>query len=172
MAPDLVLAQGWLTVDKGTVVGMLSTVRNRILNFALEIEASYPDAGEAEPGQMLVPKEVVTQIFNQTFHGPVANVASGHEIEQTGTINIQQGDFRTLATFLEKQGVGQEDIKDLQVALKSDPQPSGKQFGKNVSGWMGKMIAKSAEGGWKVATTVAANLLTKALEAHYGIIHP
>jgi len=36
---------------------------------------------------------------------------------------------------------------------------------------MGKMMSKSAEGAWKVTTTVAANVLTKALEAHYGM-HP
>ena len=169
LASDLVLAQGWIYVDKGRVVGILSTVRNRILSFALEIEASYPHAGEAAPGEIPVPKEVVTQIFNQTFQGPVANVASGHGIAQTGTINIQPGDFRTLAAFLEKQGVSEQDIKDLETAIKADPLPSGQKFGKRVSAWMGKMIQKSAEGAWKVTTTVAANVLTKALEAHYGM---
>ena len=131
------------------------------------VEALYPDAGEAASGKTPVPQEAVTQIFNQTFHGPIANVASGHGIEQTGTVNIQQGDFRTLAAFLETHEVGQDDINDLKTAISSDPPPEGKK----VSAWMGKMVSKSAEGGWKVATTVAGNLLTKALEAHYGM-HP
>jgi hypothetical protein len=165
------LVQVWTSFSKCDVVGILSTIRNRILNFALEIEASYPAAGEAAPGVTPVPKEVVTQIFNQTFHGPVANVASGHGIEQTGTINIQQGDFRTLAAFLKEKGVADDDLKDLEVAIKGDPPPTGKNFGKRVSAWMGKMMQKSAEGAWKVTTTVGANLLTKALEMHYGI-HP
>jgi hypothetical protein len=69
MAADLVLAQAWICVDKSKVVGILSTVRNRILNFALEIEISYPEAGEAAPGETPVPKEVLSQIFNQAVHG-------------------------------------------------------------------------------------------------------
>jgi AbiTii len=165
------LLQGWTSFSKSDVVGILSTIRNRILNFALEIEASYPDAGEAAPGETPVPKEFVTQTFNQTFLGPVANVASGHGIEQTGTINIQQGDFRTLAAFLKEQGVGEADVNDLEVAIKGDPEPTEKKFGKKVSTWMGKMVQKSAEGAWKVTTTVGANLLTKALEKYYGM-HP
>jgi hypothetical protein len=165
------LAQGWMTLASSAIVGILSTVRNRILSFALEIEASYPDAGEAAPGETPVPKEIVTQIFNQTFNAPVANVASGHAIEQTGTINIQQGDFRTLATFLHEKGVSKEDIQDLEVAIKSDPQPTGKAFGKKVAGWMGKMVAKSAEGAWKVTTDVATKLLVEAIKTHYGMPH-
>jgi hypothetical protein len=168
---DMVLGQGWMNLPKSAIVGILSTVRNRILNFALEIETSYPDAGEAAPGETPVPKEVVSQILNQTFYGPVANVASGHGIEQTGTINIQQGDFRTLAAFLKEQGVGEADVDDLRVAIKGDPKPTEKKFGKKVSVWMGKMVQKSAEGAWKVTTTVGANLLTKALEMYYGM-HP
>jgi AbiTii len=49
MAEDMVLAQAWINIDKSQIVGILSTVRNRILNFALEIEASFPEAGEAAP---------------------------------------------------------------------------------------------------------------------------
>jgi hypothetical protein len=140
LADDFVLAQGWINIDKNHVVGILSTVRNRILNFALEIEAAYPDAGEAAPGTTPVPKEVVNQIFNQTFNAPVANVASGHAIQQTGTINIQQGDFRTLATFLKDNGVANEDIQDLETAIKTDPtpDPKTKALGKRVAGWVGK----------------------------------
>jgi AbiTii len=168
---EMTLVQGWSNLPKSAIVNVLSTVRSRILNFALEIEASYPDAGEAVPGETPVPTEVVTQIFNQTFHGPVANVASGHGIEQSGIISFQPGDFRTLATFLKEQGVGEAEIDDLGVAIKEDPTPTEKNFGKKVSFWMGKMVQKSAEGAWKVTTTVGANLLTKALEKYYGM-HP
>ena len=177
VANDMVLAQGWLNVSKSQVVGILSTVRNRILGFALELEASYPDAQKATPGETLISKEVVNRVFQQNitqnFHAPVANVASGHAIEQTGTINIQQGDFRTLATFLQENGISDPDIQDLEAAIEADPQPksSDKTFGKRVSSWIGKMVAKSAEGAWKVSTDVGSKLLLEAIKAHYGM-HP
>ena len=175
MAGDLVLAQGWLTVDKSRVVGILSTVRNRILGFALELEASYPDAGESRPGETPISPEQVNKVFHQNitqnFHGPVANVASGNAIEQTGTINIQQGDFRTLANFLQENGISDEDVRDLKAAMKDDthPNPSSKTFGKKVAAWIGKMIAKSAEGAWKVGTDVSSKLLVEAIKRHYGM---
>jgi hypothetical protein len=175
MADDMVLAQGWINVDKGRIVGILSTVRNRILSFALEIDAIYPDAGEAAPGKTPVPTAEVNRFFQQHitqhFNGPVTNVASGHAIEQTGTINIQQADFRGLATFLQEEGVSEQDIRDLETAINADahPEPSSKTFGKRVSGWIGKMITKSAEGAWKVGTDAASKLLVDAIKAHYGM---
>lgn len=168
---DMALVQAWSNLPKAVIVNVFSTVRNRILSFALDIGASYPDAGEAAPGETPVPKEVVTHIFNQTFNAPVANVASGHAIQQTGTINIQQGDFRTLATFLKENGVANDDIQDLEVAIKADPKPArdSKTFGKKVSAWIGKMVAKSAEGAWKVGSEVASKLLVEAIKSHYGL---
>ena len=177
MADDLVLAHGWMNIDKHRIVGILSTVRNRILGFALEIEAAYPDAGEAAPGNTLVPKEEVNRFFQQhitqNFHGPVANVASGHAIEQTGTVNIQEGGFRTLANYLQENGVSKEDIRDLETAIKADPPPApnNKNLGKRVAGWVGKMVTKSAEGAWKVGTDAATKLLVDAIKSHYGL-HP
>ena len=177
MREDLVLAQGWLILGKSQIVGILSTVRNRILSFALELEAAYPDAGEIKPGETLLPKEEANKFFQQhitqNFHGPVANVASGHAIGQTGTVNIQQGDFRTLATFLQENGVADQDIQALEVAIKTDPQPEpgGKTLGKKVAAWVGTMIAKAAEGAWKVGTEEGSKLLLGAIKAHYGM-HP
>jgi hypothetical protein len=49
--------------------GTLSGIRDRIVQFALEIEELNPAAGEAEPGQAPIEQGRVTQIFNQTFHG-------------------------------------------------------------------------------------------------------
>jgi hypothetical protein len=63
------------------------------------------------------------------------------------------------------------EVLALKQAVEADPKPSptGKGLGKKVSAWMGKMLQKSAEGTWKVGTTVAANLLTSAIKSYYGI---
>lgn len=166
----MVLMQGWGSLPKSAVVGILSTVRNRVLNFALEIEASNPDAGEATPEITPVPKETVSQIFNSYIYGNVGNVATGHEIQQTATLNVQQGDFRSLAAFLRERGVDGDDVAALEHAFKSDPAPSrGEPFGNRVSAWLGTMVQKSAEGSLKIAASVASNLLTGAIKAYYGI---
>jgi hypothetical protein len=96
---------------------------------------------------------------------------SGHAIDQSGTINIQQGNFPTLAMFLQEKGVSNEDIRDLDAAIKADPrpEPSSKTFGKKVAAWVGKMVAKSAEGAWKVGADAASKLLVEAIKNHYGM---
>ena len=56
--------QAWRDIPTSSLVAILDTVKNSILDFVLEIEAEAPEAGEAEPGTELVPEAVVTQIFN------------------------------------------------------------------------------------------------------------
>jgi hypothetical protein len=163
------LMQGWMVMSKSQVIGILSTVRNKILNFAIEIEATNPDAGEAAPGSTPVPTEKVSQIFNTYIYGTVGNVASGHDIQQTATVNVQQGNFPSLAKYLKEQGIEEDDVLALKEAVKSEPKLLSSGFGKKVSTWIGKMIQKSAEGTWKIGTTVAANLLTSAIKLYYGI---
>ena len=165
----MVLVQAWAGLPKNDINGILSTVRNRILSFALEIEEVNPEAGEAAPGVTPVPKETVTRLVNNNFYGAVGNVGTGEGFTQTATLNVQQGDFRTLAAVLKDTGIADLDLKDLEGALHSDPAPTGRSFGKRVSSWVGKMIQKSAEGTWKIGTTVAANLLTTALKSYYGM---
>jgi hypothetical protein len=165
----LVLGQAWKSVPKSLVVGILSTVRNRILNFAIQIEASNPDAGEAGLNISLIPQEVVSHIFNTNIYGNVGNVASGHGITQSANVFVNQGDFPSLAAFLQKQGVAKGDVEDLEKALLVETKPKAIGFGKKVSAWMGKMIQKSAEGTWKVATDVASSVLTEAIKKYYGI---
>jgi hypothetical protein len=168
-ADHLALAQAWTMLPRANVVGVLSTVRNRILDFALEIEASNPNAGEAEPGTTPIPKETVTQIFYTHIYGNVGNVASGHEISQTATMNVEQGDFGSLSHFLKSRGVEQADVDELETALKSEPPTPQKGFGGKVSSWIGKMTGKAASGVWKVALDTAPGLLSDAIKKHCGL---
>ncbi len=57
--------QAWRDIPTSSLVAILDTVRNRLLDFVLEIEAEAPEAGEAEIGIQPVPDAVVNQIFNQ-----------------------------------------------------------------------------------------------------------
>ena len=67
----------WKQVPATHVAALLDTLRTRVLNFCLEIEAEAPDAGEAPPGQPLVPQERVSQVFNMVINGNVHNASSG-----------------------------------------------------------------------------------------------
>jgi len=69
----------WKVIPRGILVGILEAVRNRILNFALDIEKENPEAGEAPIGSTPIPAPTVHKVFNTNFYGSVGNVATGSD---------------------------------------------------------------------------------------------
>jgi hypothetical protein len=166
---DMNLMQAWIAIPKSAVVGILSTVRNRILNFALEIEATNPDAGEATPDERPIPEERVSQIFNNYIYGSVGSVSSGHRITQTTQQNINSGDFDSLASFLRNVGFNDSDIAELKDAVDAEEAPEKDGFGPKVADWIGKAVGKVAQGGMKISTSVASSVLSEALKNYYRL---
>ncbi|MBU3068267.1 hypothetical protein KOI40_00365 [Aestuariicella sp. G3-2] len=79
--------QAWKVIPVTGIVAALDAVRNRILNFVLEIEAESPDAGEAPVNSNPVPQDKVHQIFNTYISGNVQNVATGSRDFEQHAIN-------------------------------------------------------------------------------------
>lgn len=69
--------QAWKVIPINSIVAALDTVRTRVLNFVLEIEAEAPEAGEAPANSSPLPQDKVHQIFNTYITGNVQNVATG-----------------------------------------------------------------------------------------------
>jgi len=164
------LLEAHMEIPRNAVVGVLDSVRNKALKFALEIERVAPAAGEVSPGAKPVPDERVSQIFNTYIMGGAQNVAVGSPAAVQHAQMIQAGNADALKRFLVDQGVDAADILELEGAIAEDPAPKAKQpFGRRVSTWVGKMVGKSASGAWKVGTSAAADILTAALKAYYGL---
>lgn len=73
----MVCMQAWKVIPASSLVAALDTVRTRVLNFALEIEAQNPSAGEAMANEKPLPQETVQHIFNTYITGTVQNLATG-----------------------------------------------------------------------------------------------
>ncbi|MFN5139632.1 MAG: hypothetical protein ACK5HK_15755 [Pseudanabaena sp.] len=54
----------WRKVGVISYVAVLDTVKNRILDFVLEIESKFPNAGDIQYGDKPIPKQDIQQIFN------------------------------------------------------------------------------------------------------------
>ncbi len=160
----------WKVIPKSYVAALLDTVRNRILSFVLEIEAEAPDAGEAPPNVKPIPDERVTQVYNTYIQGNITNLAAGSlNVTQTSEITIVQNDLDSLKGYLASLGIRKPDMEELDQAIHEDAQSEVKSgLGNKVRAWLGKMISKAGSSTWNVATSVAANLLTKALSKYYG----
>jgi hypothetical protein len=106
----MVCMQAWKVIPATAFVAALDTIRTRVLNFVLEIEATNPDAGESMPTEKLISPETVQHIFNTYITGNVQNLASG-------STNVSQS-----ASW--QSGVGAETLDKLLAALSSAVLPA------------------------------------------------
>lgn len=74
----MVCMQAWRVIPGPALVAALDSVRTRVLNFVLEIEAQNPAAGETMPNEKPLPQETVQHIFNTNIIGNVQNLAAGN----------------------------------------------------------------------------------------------
>lgn len=95
--------QAWKVIPINSIVGALDAVRNRILNFVLEIEAEAPDAGEAALNSNPISQDKTSQIFNTFISGSVQNVATGSsQVTQNATTESNNELFNELLHALLK----------------------------------------------------------------------
>ena len=148
---------------------VIDAIRSTILEWSLRLE----EEGILGEGMAFSKEEkeraaASHQIHIGNFQGVLGNVA-GSTVNQNLDMNVAQGDFASLQSLLESKGVSDDDISEIETALKEDPKPaSPDSLGPKVSTWMGKMISKAASGAWKVTTTAASKILTEAIGSYYG----
>ena len=82
--------EAWQVISSSSLANIVDTVRTKILNFVLEIEAENPDAGDAKINSNPIEQGKITQIFNTTIHGNVQNVATGSsDFTQNAQLNSE-----------------------------------------------------------------------------------
>jgi hypothetical protein len=164
------LVEAYQVVTTATVAGILDNIRNRILNFVLELETRNPDAGEPVKNKNEIPREQVQHIFNTTINGGVGNLAQGSsDFSQQANVQVNKGDIDSLVRELCEIGIAGRDIQELRSAVSEEPAAPKGKFGNKVTAWIGKAICKAGEGAYKVSTSVAADVITQALKKYYGI---
>jgi hypothetical protein len=90
---DMNCISAWKTLPRAALISILDTVRTRVLNFALEIESEYPDAGEAPINSNPIPEEKVSQVFNTYITGTVQNLATGsNNVKQKASLSTGPSD--------------------------------------------------------------------------------
>ena len=101
---DMNCMQAWKVIPTSALVAALDTIRTRVLNFALEIEAEAPEAGEAPANSSPVPQDRVQQIFNTYITGNVQNLANASPgAHQNATYNEQNPElFRNLLNAIDR----------------------------------------------------------------------
>jgi len=143
------------------VAAMLSGIRDRVVQFALDIETENPAAGEAAPGEPPISEQRVTQIFNQHFYGDHAAVATaGRDVLQQVTGPI---DLAGLETVLRRLGISDEDCDALISAVQDDERLEGATPGPHARAWLERLQSGSIQLGSGVAIGTATTMLGRLL---------
>lgn len=156
---------------RSQLMGILTKVRSIILNWALQLE----EDGILGEGLKFSDKEkeIAMSVNNysiQNMNGIVGNLSGASTVNQNNVMNISKLNFEDLAQYLMSNKVEFSDINDLQSAINLDPEPTNpKNFGKNVSDWIGKMVGKSASGSWDIGVSAAGTLLAESISKFYGL---
>ena len=159
-----VLNRAWQEMHTSDLAAVVDTVRNRLLGFALELRE---EIGDAEKPLDQIPTEGVEKAVTTIIYGQniiMGNVAG--DVQQSGQINISQGDFDALRLVLEKIGVPPDELQALDEAIKQDKEAGAENgFGSRVKGWLGKAGNAVA----KVAADTATDTLKKAVMDCLGL---
>lgn len=169
---NLNCVRAWKIIPRQSLVGVLDTIRNRVLSFALKIEAEAPNAGDVPHPSLAVPHERTSQIFQTVIHGDVQNVASGERASiQQHQYFVDEGDRRQLANLFAANGIDEDDVAAFFEAANTDetdpPREDG--WGPRVGGWVSGMLKKSAENVWNVSQQKALTVLSSAINSYLGI---
>ena len=173
LADGSLLVEAWTRFPSAAFEGILDSIRNRTLDFIVKLQQAHPDIRTSDEATNEISATEAQTIFNVTFLGDnnrlvAAGAGSQQSIAMSGS--IEQGVLDSLFEFLKNTGVQSEDLRELQAAIEGDDPPSEEgRFGQKVAAWMGSMVAKAAQGVWKVSAGAASELLSKALLKYYGL---
>jgi hypothetical protein len=152
-------------IQRPTLVELLDTVRNRVLNVALEIQSELGERDEdlkhiTPKSEERIERYVAQQIFNGNVY-----VSTGQSTMTVQEQHIAPGSWEQLQQVLCKSGVSQSDLDALSTAVSEDKN----QMGPTVKGWIEKTAPKVLSGGVKIATSVGQALLSEYLKHYFGL---
>jgi len=161
------LFEAWIAIPQGAVIGIVHTVRNRILNFVLEVESHDPLADERVENGRTISDDKISEIFYDYLFLGTNSLTSDHNITRSIREKIHTGDLNSLETFLTEVGFNEEEIEALQEALANDNPPLEDKFGKDTAEWIGNAVSKVAQGDTRISTSVASKVLSEAIRFYY-----
>ena len=157
-------------VQSNSIVSALDGVRTRVLECALQLESK----GILGDGIVFSSDEKIkaqsSQVINiDSFHGVFGDI-NHSKVSHSFTQGIGKGALESLIRAFEKMGASQEDLEELRDAVAAEPElPPEGGFGKKVAEWIGKMVAKAAQGGLQVTIQSSSQVIGAALKSYYGL---
>ena len=115
------LTDAWRSISVHRISGILDTIRNRILEFVIQIEEQDPNAGEST-GEPLINPEKITDIYYNCIiidGDNTGNIVTGENSGNLASGNIENNidSFSDLIEFLKGHGIKDNDIVTLPPSI-------------------------------------------------------
>src|ERR1019366_2648575 len=165
---DYALNRAWQEIPASVVVGLIDTIKTRVLRFALELK---DDLGLVSDDLNELPKDKIDQqVTTYIFGGH--NVIASKDFTQTNNIEINKGDWTALAEALNSLGVQTSAISELKPILDHDSKDvTTPGLGKRTSDWLKQLGKKSGVMALSIGVDVAKKAVTNWILqylGHYG----
>jgi hypothetical protein len=156
--------EAWQELPVTSIAGMLSQIRNRLLEFTLEIEEANPELGERSANDE--ERERVAATYHTVILGGTQTIVHGGTVEQH--ITVEQGDLAGLILALKDLGVPHADISSLTKAIETD-RSEAKTYGDRTQSWVASARKKVASGAWQLTLASAPQLIVAAVKQYAGL---
>lgn len=156
-------------VSRHSIVQLLSSVRNELLDFMLKIDDEFGNITKIE--DLRLKNEQITYIMNNTINttgdGNVINTGDNNTI--SNTVNISKGSKDDLIKYLESLGCSNDEAVELTDIIDTDNHDHvNKSFGANVNAWIVKMLSKTGETAAKIGIGASGGLIAGAIKSYLG----
>jgi hypothetical protein len=161
------LNRAWQEIPGSCLVGLVETVRNRVLRFALDIKDQLKD--DQETLASLPAEKVEKAVINNIYGGNVFIAANAEQINQAAHTTIVAGDVKALAGAMKILGISDEGVYQLLEDLKADKKDGETSIGQKTKGWLTNIGTYLGKEGGKAAVELAKKAATKLIMQHYGL---
>jgi len=162
------LNRAWQEVPASVFVGLIDTIKTRVLRFALELK---DDLGSVSDDLNELPKGKIDQQVTTYIVGG-HNVIASREFTQINSIEINKGDWTALAEGLNRLGVQKPAISELKSALDHDSKDEttpGRGLGKSTASWLKQLGRKSGHLALSIGVEVVEKEATKWILEYLGL---
>jgi hypothetical protein len=162
--------RAWCQVNMGDVENIISEVRTRLLNFALELKEVVGDDTLTEMKSKGVPEQA-GKIFEMTINGTGNSIYLAHNSTQIVTITNKAGDVEGLIKALSAIGIPTDELDALRIAIGQDQTAGVKPvLGESKTGhWAVKLIGRAANKGIDVGVDLVSSTIAKTIAAFNGV---
>lgn len=163
--------EAWKELPVAALVGMIETVKTRILTLSLDLERADPRAGEVPSTSLNVSSERVAQIVvTNIYGGQVGNVAAGSPgATQANQVQVVQGDMASLLQHLRGLGFDDASLQELPAAVDADTKEGAQGLGNRTKEWLSKAAARAGGFAKDLSKEMLTSLAAKAILAFLGL---